>query len=100
MDLSEVEKLLRAYHQGEIDLHGAARQISDLHYEDIGFARVDHGRAARQGFALAKVTVILVSRDRVAAPLLTTKPVTTGVLAVPTSTAPRSIVPWVRVAPR
>src|SRR5437899_5461977 len=50
MDLSEVEKLLRAYHQGEIDLHGAARQMRDLHDEDIGFARVDKGSAGRQGF--------------------------------------------------
>jgi pyridinium-3,5-biscarboxylic acid mononucleotide synthase len=28
----------------------AARRISNLHFEDIGHARVDHARAARQGF--------------------------------------------------
>jgi pyridinium-3,5-biscarboxylic acid mononucleotide synthase len=50
MDLSEVEKLLRAYQEGEVELRSAAEQIRDLHYEDIGFARVDHGRASRQGF--------------------------------------------------
>ena len=50
MDLSQVEKLLRAYQSGEVELRAAAEQIRDLHYEDIGFARVDHGRAARQGF--------------------------------------------------
>jgi len=50
MDLSEVEKLLRAYQSGDMELRAAAEQIRDLHYEDIGFARVDHGRAARQGF--------------------------------------------------
>src|SRR6266496_3440484 len=50
MDLSEVEKLLRAYQKGEVELRSAAEQIRDLHYEDIGFARVDHARATRQGF--------------------------------------------------
>jgi NCAIR mutase (PurE)-related protein len=28
----------------------AARRISELHFEDLGHARVDHARAARQGF--------------------------------------------------
>src|SRR6266699_4927332 len=50
MDLSEVEKLLRAYQKGELELRSAAEQIRDLHYEDIGFARVDHARTNRQGF--------------------------------------------------
>src|SRR5947209_11544384 len=50
MDLREIEKLLRAYKNGEIETRETARLISDLHYEDIGYARVDHARAARQGF--------------------------------------------------
>jgi NCAIR mutase (PurE)-related protein len=50
MDLREIEKLLRAYRSGELDAREAARQIKNLHYEDIGYARVDHGRAERQGF--------------------------------------------------
>lgn len=50
MNLEELERLLRAQQSGEIDSREAARQIRDLHYEDIGFARVDHWRAARQGF--------------------------------------------------
>src|SRR5437763_2216914 len=50
MDLREIENLLRAYREGEIEAREAARLISDLHYEDIGYARVDHARAARQGF--------------------------------------------------
>ena len=50
MDLKAVEQLLRAYRSGEIEMGEAARRIGDLHYEDIGFARVDHARAARQGF--------------------------------------------------
>src|SRR5882762_11189009 len=50
MDLKELERLLSAYKSGELETHDAARQIKDLHYEDIGFARVDHARAGRQGF--------------------------------------------------
>jgi NCAIR mutase (PurE)-related protein len=50
MDLREIEKLLRAYRSGEIETHEAARLINHLHYEDIGYARVDHSRASRQGF--------------------------------------------------
>lgn len=50
MDLREIEKLLRAYRGGELDEREAARRIRDLHYEDVGYARVDHDRASRQGF--------------------------------------------------
>jgi pyridinium-3,5-biscarboxylic acid mononucleotide synthase len=50
MDLQEIEKLLRSYRGGELDEREAARLINELHYEDLGYARVDHARAARQGF--------------------------------------------------
>lgn len=50
MDLKEIEKLLRAYGTGELDEREAARRIKDLHFEDVGYARVDHARAGRQGF--------------------------------------------------
>jgi NCAIR mutase (PurE)-related protein len=50
MDLQEIERLLRAAREGYLDVKEAARQINDLHYEDVGYARVDHARAARQGF--------------------------------------------------
>jgi pyridinium-3,5-biscarboxylic acid mononucleotide synthase len=50
MDLREIEKLLRAYKGGELEAPQAARLINELHYEDIGYARVDHARATRQGF--------------------------------------------------
>lgn len=48
--MEEIEHLLRAYRQNEIDTSEAARRIRDLQYEDIGYARVDHARATRQGF--------------------------------------------------
>ncbi len=50
MDLSKLERLLAAYKREELETSEAARQISELHYEDIGYARVDHARSSRQGF--------------------------------------------------
>jgi NCAIR mutase (PurE)-related protein len=50
MDLREIERLLRAFKSGELEEREAARAISELGFEDIGHTRVDHGRAARQGF--------------------------------------------------
>jgi pyridinium-3,5-biscarboxylic acid mononucleotide synthase len=50
MNEKEVERILRAHADGEISAAQATRAIKNLSYEDIGFARVDHARAARQGF--------------------------------------------------
>jgi NCAIR mutase (PurE)-related protein len=50
MDLREIERLLRAFKGGEMGEAEAARSLADLHFEDIGHTRVDHARAARQGF--------------------------------------------------
>ncbi|HEY0431885.1 MAG TPA: nickel pincer cofactor biosynthesis protein LarB [Pyrinomonadaceae bacterium] len=50
MDLKALEQLLAAYKSDEIDSAEAARRIGSLHYEDIGYARVDHARSTRQGF--------------------------------------------------
>ena len=50
MELKDLERLLAAYKSGELDPQEAVRRIADLHYEDIGYARVDHARNARQGF--------------------------------------------------
>lgn len=50
MDLQAIEKLLRAHEKGELETREAARLVRDLQYEDIGYARVDHARASRQGF--------------------------------------------------
>lgn len=50
MDLSDLERLLVAYKNGDLDKQEALRRISELHYEDIGYARVDHARNSRQGF--------------------------------------------------
>ncbi|HYJ85784.1 MAG TPA: nickel pincer cofactor biosynthesis protein LarB [Pyrinomonadaceae bacterium] len=50
MDIKALERLLEAYRTGELGKDEAAKSIRDLHYEDIGYARVDHSRASRQGF--------------------------------------------------
>jgi NCAIR mutase (PurE)-related protein len=50
MNLETLEHLLAAYRRGELETSEAARRIKNLHYEDIGYARVDHARASRQGF--------------------------------------------------
>lgn len=50
MDSKELEELLHAYKSGELDSTQAAHRIKNLHYEDIGYAKVDHSRSSRQGF--------------------------------------------------
>ncbi len=50
MDLQELERLLLAYQRGQLDISSAAQRIKNLHYEDIGYAKVDHSRSTRQGF--------------------------------------------------
>jgi hypothetical protein len=46
----ELKNILERLRANQLEISEAASQISDLHYEDIGYARVDHSRAARQGF--------------------------------------------------
>ena len=50
MDLRELERLLLAFKSGDLESGEAARQIRNLHYEDVGYARIDHARTTRQGF--------------------------------------------------
>src|SRR5215213_8711654 len=50
MDLNELERLLNAYKSGDLGTADAVERIKNLHFEDIGFARVDHSRATRLGF--------------------------------------------------
>lgn len=50
MKESEIEQILAAHAKGEISVETATEQIKNLSFENIGFARVDHARADRQGF--------------------------------------------------
>jgi pyridinium-3,5-biscarboxylic acid mononucleotide synthase len=51
MKESEIRKLLEAVRSGKLDVNAATDRLKDLPFEDIGFAKVDHHRALRQGFA-------------------------------------------------
>jgi len=50
MDLKQLEELIETLRKSELSAHEVASKLQDSLYEDIGYARVDHARAARQGF--------------------------------------------------
>lgn len=50
MDLKELARLLEAHKRGELERDDTLERIKNLAFEDIGYARVDHSRAARLGF--------------------------------------------------
>ena len=50
MQNKEIEGILAAHTAGTLSTVEATQAIKNLSYEDIGYARVDHGRATRQGF--------------------------------------------------
>ncbi len=50
MDLREIEQLLSAHKTGERGTAETAQRLANLHFEDIEHTRIDHARAARQGF--------------------------------------------------
>lgn len=50
MKISDIEEILNSHATGALDLGDAAAKLKNLSYEDIGYARIDHGRADRQGF--------------------------------------------------
>lgn len=50
MNPVDIQEILDAVRHGQIADEDAIRRLKDLSFEDIGYARVDHGRASRQGF--------------------------------------------------
>ncbi len=50
MNENDIAKILAAHAEKKISLEQATEQIKKLSFEDIGYARVDHARHARQGF--------------------------------------------------
>ncbi len=50
MDIKQLEQLIESFKRDGLDTHQTARAIQNLFYEDVGYARVDHARANRQGF--------------------------------------------------
>jgi pyridinium-3,5-biscarboxylic acid mononucleotide synthase len=51
MNHRDLEKLLQAVRSGGLSLSAAVDRLRHLPFEDLGFAKVDHHRALRQGFA-------------------------------------------------
>ena len=50
MDMPGLEDLFRRVRDGEVSPEEAARRMKDLAVENMGFARLDHGRGLRCGF--------------------------------------------------
>ena len=50
MNPTDLEKILEEFEAGGHSSADTVARIQNLAYEDIGYARVDHGRASRQGF--------------------------------------------------
>ena len=46
----QLTELLEAYKNDSLSLAEATRQLESLPFENLGYARVDHARAVRQGF--------------------------------------------------
>lgn len=51
MNQTELLKILESVQTGKLSPGGAIERLKHLPFEDIGFAKVDHHRALRQGFA-------------------------------------------------
>lgn len=50
MDKNAIEQILKAFSAGDLNKDDAATKLQNLSYEDVGYARIDHARASRQGF--------------------------------------------------
>lgn len=46
----EIKELLKQVQAGEMKVEEAERQLKDLPYEDLGYAKLDHHRKLRSGF--------------------------------------------------
>ncbi|KXJ98273.1 MAG: NCAIR mutase (PurE)-like protein [Acidobacteria bacterium OLB17] len=50
MQKKEIQEILAAFRSGSIDEEAAVESLAKAGFEDLGFAKVDHARAERQGF--------------------------------------------------
>ncbi len=51
MNQQELLKILESVQSGKLSPGAAVERLKHLPFEDLGFAKVDHHRALRQGFA-------------------------------------------------
>ncbi len=50
MTAEEISKILRQVRRGRLGVEDAVDRLRSLPYEDLGYAKIDHHRALRQGF--------------------------------------------------
>src|SRR5947199_3411642 len=50
MDVDRLRSLLEQVKSGEVQVEGALDALRSLPFEDLGFAKLDHHRALRNGF--------------------------------------------------
>lgn len=50
MNAQDIEKILLAVREGETTIERALGRLRNLPFEDLGFVKIDHHRALRQGF--------------------------------------------------
>ncbi len=50
MQNDDIKEILKSHTDGEITVEEATKALKNLSYEDVGYARIDHARASRQGF--------------------------------------------------
>jgi pyridinium-3,5-biscarboxylic acid mononucleotide synthase len=51
MDKQDIERLLESVRAGKVTVARAVEQLRHMPFEDMGFAKIDHHRGLRQGFA-------------------------------------------------
>jgi len=51
MDKQDIQRLLEDVRAGNLSVARAVEQLRHMPYEDLGFAKIDHHRGLRQGFA-------------------------------------------------
>jgi NCAIR mutase (PurE)-related protein len=51
MDQKDIQRLLEGVRAGNLSVEQALQQLRHMPYEDLGFAKIDHHRALRKGFA-------------------------------------------------
>jgi NCAIR mutase (PurE)-related protein len=51
MDKQDIERLLESVRAGKVTVARAVEQFRHMPFEDLGFAKIDHHRGLRQGFA-------------------------------------------------
>src|SRR5579862_4009696 len=49
MNERDAKKMLEAVRSGKLSLEAAVERLRQLPFEDLGFAKIDHHRALRQG---------------------------------------------------